>query len=155
MFSGRAVERGGSHISLGDPNVLDSGDGNFIAVGYAGSGDFKKACRKGDLGPRRGEYAVAGVGYIYRKNLEVEAKGPNVGLGSSSGPDGTRIMCQAELGSYSSTVGPVKTKVAVSFETGVELSQKQLELKYLGTGFSFGRKMGFSLSGFGFEFELC
>lgn len=146
----------GSEVSLGDPNILDPSDEDVSAGFYGGADEFKKAQRKGDFKPREGLYAVVGVGYSHVKNGDVEAvvKGPNIGFGASGSSDGARLFYNAEAISTSLSVGPAKATVGLSANTGVDISATQVEAKFLGTGFSFGRKMGFSLYGSGFELEL-
>lgn len=59
-----------------------------------------------------------------------------------------------KLASASASAGPVKATVGLSADTGGEIGLTQVEAKVLGTGFSFGRKMGVSLFGTGVEFKL-
>lgn len=82
--------------------------------------------------------------------FDAEVKGPSAGVEDSS----TRAFAKAELASASASAGPVKATVGLSADTGVGVSSTQVEAKVLGTGFSFGRKMGISLFGTGVEFKL-
>ncbi|KAA8577951.1 hypothetical protein FQN60_002511, partial [Etheostoma spectabile] len=87
--------------------------------------------------------------------FEAEAKGPNANAGVElSTEQGARAFVEAGLGSVSAAAGPVKATVGLSADTGVGVGPSGLEAKVLGTGFSFGRTMGVSLFGTGFEFNL-
>lgn len=98
-----------------------------------------------------GAYAGAGLGHTEGGAV----KGPNVGAGAElSLTEGARAVVNAELISVSTSAGPAKATVGLSAETGGTISPTQVEAKVLGTGFSFGRKVGFSVLGSGFEFKL-
>lgn len=86
--------------------------------------------------------------------FDAEAKGPSAGAEASSEFLSARAFAKAELASTSASVGPVKATVGLSADSGVEIGLTQVEAKVLGTGFSFGRKMGISLFGTGVEFQL-
>ncbi|KAF1389967.1 hypothetical protein PFLUV_G00053180 [Perca fluviatilis] len=85
----------------------------------------------------------------------VGAKGPNASAEAGfSSEDGARAFAKAGLGSVSAEAGPVKATVGLSADTGIGVGLSGVEAKVLGTGFSFGRTMGVSLFGTGFEFKL-
>ena len=87
--------------------------------------------------------------------LMLRPKGPNASAeASASLTSGVQAMAKAEIASASASAGPVKATVGLSGETGVGIGLTGVEAKVLGTGFSFGRKIGISLFGTGFEFNL-
>lgn len=102
-------------------------------------------------------YAVAGSGYYRDEDgpVCVEAKGPNAGIGVGlSLESGARVMTKAELVSGSVSAGPATATVGLSADTGASIGPTQVEAKFLGTGVSIGREMGFSVLGSGFKFKL-
>lgn len=86
--------------------------------------------------------------------FEAEAKGPSAETEARTELLSARAFAKAELASASASVGPVKATVGLSADSGIEIGPTQIEAKVLGTGVSFGRKVGISLFGTGFEFEL-
>lgn len=86
--------------------------------------------------------------------FDANVKGPSAGTEAKTESYSARAFATAELASASATVGPAKATVGLSADTGVEIGPTQLEAKVLGTGISLGRKVGISLFGTGFEFEL-
>uniref|UniRef100_A0A3B3WIX2 Uncharacterized protein n=1 Tax=Poecilia mexicana TaxID=48701 RepID=A0A3B3WIX2_9TELE len=108
--------------------------------------------------PKAGVYAEAGVGEARAEwsVFEAEAKGPNAsaGAGVSAGTLNARAFAKAELAGASASAGPLKAKVGLAVDTGVDIGLTGVEAKVLGTGFSFGRKMGVSVLGTGIEFNL-
>lgn len=127
---------------------------------FAGTGKYAEAFKDepGKRIPKAGVYAEAGVG---RANaqwsvFDAEAKGPNAcaKAEASLASLGASAFAKAEVASASASAGPLKATVGLSADTGVGISATGAEVKVLGTGFSFGRKMGVSLFGTGFEFNL-
>uniref|UniRef100_A0A3Q2GGM7 Uncharacterized protein n=1 Tax=Cyprinodon variegatus TaxID=28743 RepID=A0A3Q2GGM7_CYPVA len=108
--------------------------------------------------PKAGVYAEAGVGEAGAEwsVFDAKAKGPNAsaGAGVSAGTLKARAMATAEIASASASAGPIKAKVGLGVDTGVEVGLTGVEVKVLGIGFSFGRKIGVSLFGTGFEISL-
>ncbi len=107
--------------------------------------------------PKAGAYAGAGVGLARAEwsVFDAEAKGPNASAGAEASlVSGAKAFAKAELASASASAGPLKATVGLSADTGIGISPTHVEAKVLGTGFSFGRKMGMSLFGTGFEFNL-
>uniref|UniRef100_A0A3B3UWB3 Si:ch73-106k19.5 n=1 Tax=Poecilia latipinna TaxID=48699 RepID=A0A3B3UWB3_9TELE len=114
--------------------------------------------------PKAGAYAEAGVGKARAEwsVFEAEANGPNASAGAGANPLGASAFARAELASASAAAGPVKVKVGLAADTGtfikvntgVDIGLTGVEAKVLGTGFSFGRKMGVSVLGTGIEFNL-
>lgn len=86
--------------------------------------------------------------------FDAEAKGPSAEAEATTEFLRARAFAKAELASASASVGPAKATVGLSADSGIEISPTQVEAKVLGTGFSLGRKVGISLFGTGFEFEL-
>lgn len=89
-------------------------------------------------------------------NVGFEIEGPNAGTNveaSLSSPSVTAFV-KAQVASTSLTIGPVKAKVGLAADTGAKIGLTGVEAKVLGTGISFGRKMGISLFGTGIEFNL-
>uniref|UniRef100_A0A3B5PU54 Uncharacterized protein n=1 Tax=Xiphophorus maculatus TaxID=8083 RepID=A0A3B5PU54_XIPMA len=110
----------------------------------------------GKLLPAAGVYAEAGVGKARAEFsvFEAEAKGPNASAGADANLLGASAFARAELAGASASAGPLKAKVGLAVDTGVSVSLTSLEAKVLGTGFSFGSKMGVSFLGTGFEIKL-
>lgn len=86
--------------------------------------------------------------------FDAEAKGPSAETEATTEFLRARAFAKAELASASASAGPVKATVGLAADSGIEISPTQLEAKVLGTGISIGRKVGISLFGTGFEFEL-
>lgn len=86
--------------------------------------------------------------------FDAEIKGPSAGSEASTGILSAKAFAKAELVSASASAGPVKATVGLSADSGIEIGPTQVEAKVLGTGISFGRKVGISLFGSGIEFEL-
>lgn len=166
LFAAHAVLRGGADVSVGLPGTLEMIDtfdrpGKAFAAGiYAGSGTFAEAFddKPGKRIPKAGVYAAAGVGYARAEwsIFDAEAKGPNAsaGVGASAASLSAKAFAKAELASASASAGPLKATVGLAADTGVGIGLTGVEAKVLGTGFSSGRKMGVSLFGTGFEFNL-
>uniref|UniRef100_A0A3Q0R9E8 Uncharacterized protein n=1 Tax=Amphilophus citrinellus TaxID=61819 RepID=A0A3Q0R9E8_AMPCI len=128
----------------------------FADETFARAGTFASAFedQPGKRLPKAGAYAEAGVGHARAEwsVFDAEAKGPNASAGATASLTSADAFARAEVGSASATAGPVKVKVGLGFDTGVSLGPGGVEAKVLGTGISFGRKMGISL--FGNEFEV-
>lgn len=156
----------GASVSMGLTGALDMID-NFDRPGkasadktYAGTGSFAYGCedKPGRRLPKAGVYATAGVGHAKAEFsvFEAQAKGPNAsaGVGASVGSLSAGAFARAEVASASASAGPLKASVGLALDTGVGVGLTGVDCKVLGTGFSFGRKIGFSLFGSGFEFKL-
>ncbi|CAJ1084402.1 uncharacterized protein LOC116059278 [Xyrichtys novacula] len=117
----------------------------FNTDAYAGAGGYSY---KG----KEGAFIGAGVGQI--RDGDTELRGPAVGLGIEQGPASSRVAAKAEIVSVSAHKGPAKVTVGLAADSALGISPTQLEAKVLGTGVSFGRTMGFSVLGSGFEFKL-
>ncbi|KAF3860824.1 hypothetical protein F7725_001079 [Dissostichus mawsoni] len=122
----------------------------FTKGAYAGTDMYAVGLedKPGKRIPKAGVSASAGVGHARAewRVCDAEAKGPNAsaGIGASVGSLSASAFARAEVASAS----------AAAVDTGVSVGATQLEAKLLGCGFSFGRKMGFSLFGNGIEFNL-
>ncbi|MED6293976.1 hypothetical protein CHARACLAT_016107 [Characodon lateralis] len=160
------VVNGGAELSLGSSGVVEMIDtfdrpGEASAAStFANAGTFANGLedKPGKRIPKAGAYAEAGVGKAQAEwsVFDAEARGPNVSTAAvvSAGTLNARAFAKAELASASASAGPVKAKVGLAVDTGVEIGLTGVEAKVLGTGFSFGRKMGVSLFGTGFEINL-
>ncbi len=165
MFAARAVAKAGAEVSVGTAAALEMIDTfdrpgkAFTAGTYSGAGTFADGFedKPGKRLPKAGVYAGAGVGLARAEwsVCEAEAKGPNAcaGVGASL-TSGAKAFAKAELASASAAAGPVKATVGLAVDTGASINLTGVEAKVLGTGFSFGRKMGVSLFGNSIEFNL-
>lgn len=131
----------------------------FTEETFARAGTFADAFedKPGKRLPKVGVYAEAGVGHARAEwsVFDAEAKGPNASAGAeASVASGAQAFARAEIASASASAGPVKATVGLGLDTGLGISPTGVEAKVLGTGISFGRKMGISLFGTGFEFNL-
>uniref|UniRef100_A0A3B4YJ01 Uncharacterized protein n=1 Tax=Seriola lalandi dorsalis TaxID=1841481 RepID=A0A3B4YJ01_SERLL len=144
-------------------DMIDTYDrpGNAIATGtYAEAGTYANGLedKPGKRIPKAGVYAGAGVGLARAEwsICEAQAKGPNAsaGVGASAATLSAEAFAKAEVASASASAGPLKATVGLAADTGASVGLTGVEAKVLGTGFSFGRKMGVSLFGTGFEFNL-
>ncbi|XP_040910975.1 uncharacterized protein LOC121192962 isoform X2 [Toxotes jaculatrix] len=161
-----AVLRGGCDVSVGVSGALEMIDtfdrpGNAFAVGaYAGADSFANGFedKPGKRIPKAGLYAAAGVGYARAEwsVFDAEAKGPNAsaGVGVSAASLSARAFARAEVASASASAGPVKATVGLAVDTGVGVGATGLEAKVLGTGFTIGPRISFSLLGNGIEIDL-
>lgn len=107
--------------------------------------------------PKAGVHAAAGVGHARAEwsIFDAEAKGPNASAGAEANlSSGAGAYAKAELASASACAGPAKATVGLAADTGVRISPTHVEAKVLGTGVTFGRRMGISLFGSGFEINL-
>ncbi|XP_074538287.1 uncharacterized protein LOC141799815 [Halichoeres trimaculatus] len=105
---------------------------------------------------KSGAFAGAGFGHAQAEwqGFNAEANGPNASAGYQASDEGARVMTKAELVSASASAGPAKATLGLALDTGFELGRSGVEAKFLGTGFSIGRKTGFSLFGSGFEIDF-
>uniref|UniRef100_A0A3Q2CUB4 Uncharacterized protein n=1 Tax=Cyprinodon variegatus TaxID=28743 RepID=A0A3Q2CUB4_CYPVA len=106
--------------------------------------------------PKAGVYAEAGVGEAGAEWSVFDAKGASVSAGTLKAramATAVSAMATAEVASASASAGPIKAKVGLAVDTGVEVGLTRVEANVLGTGFSLGRKMGVSLFGTGFSLD--
>ncbi|XP_031168109.1 uncharacterized protein LOC116059278 [Sander lucioperca] len=144
-----AIGTGGNQMMT---DIIDRPGKAFAAGTYAGAGQFEDESEE-----ETGVYAGAGVGHVRAEwsFFDAEAKGPNASAGAEiSRAVGVRAIAKAELASASVSVGPVKATLGLAIDTGGSIGPSGIEAKVLGTGFSFGRTMGVSLFGTGFEIKL-
>uniref|UniRef100_A0A668SK26 Uncharacterized protein n=1 Tax=Oreochromis aureus TaxID=47969 RepID=A0A668SK26_OREAU len=143
---------------LGSVNNVNRSGNAFAAGTYAGADAFADGLDKAGLDAAAGAYAAAGLGCARAEwsVFDAEAKGPNAsaGAGASLSSVSAKAFARAEIASASASAGPVKATVGLGLDTGVGIGVTGVEAKVLGTGISFGRKMGISLFGTGFEFNL-
>lgn len=161
-----AVVTGGANLSVGSSGVVEmidtfdrpgkaSADATYARTGTYACGLEDKPMKRI---PKAGAYAEAGVGKARAEYsvFDAEARGPNASAGASAtaGTLSAEAFAKAELAGASASAGPLKAKIALAADTGVKVGLTEVEAKVLGTGISFGRKMGVSLFGTGFEFNL-
>ena len=145
LFAEKAARAAGRELCFNEKP-----SGSFDAAFYAGDEDI-------DDEGGKGAYGVAGVGYVRDEvgPLSAEAKGPSVGMGIGITKDNVlTVMTKAELASTSFSTGKAKATLGLSADTGASIGPTQVEAKFLGTGVSLGREMGFSVFGSGFKFKL-
>uniref|UniRef100_A0A671U946 Uncharacterized protein n=1 Tax=Sparus aurata TaxID=8175 RepID=A0A671U946_SPAAU len=96
------------------------------------------------------------AGYLHAqaewKICNASAMGPNVA--GASDELGARLFAKAELASVSASVGAMKATLGLSADTGVGVGPSGVEAKFLGTGVSIGRELGFSVFGSGVTVKL-
>lgn len=118
---------------------------------YAKQEAYKKAFKDkpGERNPKAGYLAEAGYGRVRVEAsiFEAEARGPNASACAEASSTKVGAMARAELAGVSAKAGPLAAKVGVGLDTGASLGWDGVELKFLGTGFSFGPKMGVSVLG--------
>lgn len=156
----------GYEVTVGVPGLLEmidtydrpgvaSATGAYTTTGTYACGFEDKPMKRI---PKTGAYAAAGVGYAGAEwsVFNVEAKGPNAaaGVGASAGSASARAFAKAELASASACAGPLRAKVGLAVDTGVDVGLTGLEVKVLGTGVSIGRQMSISLFGSEIGFTL-
>uniref|UniRef100_A0A8B9GU44 Uncharacterized protein n=1 Tax=Astyanax mexicanus TaxID=7994 RepID=A0A8B9GU44_ASTMX len=127
-----------------------SAKGLYAEAGAYATGFVNKS---GQRVPKAGA-TVLGQARAQCSILEAEVKGPNVSVGAQAGVEGVGAMARAEFASASASAGIVGLKVGVGFDTGAELNPTGAEVKFLGSGFSLGRKMGISYFGSELSFNL-
>lgn len=165
LFAARAVAAASAEVSVGTAGLVEMIDTfdrppkAFATDTYADAGVFADAFEDKPMKrlPKAGVYAGAGVGLARAEwsVFDAVAKGPNASAGvGASLASGARAFAKAELASASASAGPVKAKVGLAVDTGACISLTGVEAKVLGTGFSFGSKMGVSLLGNSIEVNL-
>uniref|UniRef100_A0A3Q3ET92 Uncharacterized protein n=1 Tax=Labrus bergylta TaxID=56723 RepID=A0A3Q3ET92_9LABR len=129
MFSTNAVVKKGLEFGTGKPTNTTDRPGKASA-----KNSYAAAVDRTDDGVM---YAGAGWGHARAewRMFDAEAKGPNASVGAEFTDESFKAMAKAE----------------VATDTGVGIGKSGVEAKFLGTGFSIGRKTGFSLFGSGFE----
>lgn len=146
-------------------NMIDTYDrpgkafasGTYKSIKKSAVGFHEVEDKPGRRIPKAGVHVAAGVGHARAEwsFFEADAKGPNVGAGADAHLySGAGAYAKAELASASARAGPVKATVGLAADTGVKVSPTHVEAKVLGTGFTVGHKIGFSLFGNSIEFEL-
>lgn len=135
--------------------MIDTADrrGNSFAVGtYTDSGTYAE--RGNNTSMKRLPRVGVGLAHAEWRVFDAVAKGPNASTGfEASLASGARAFAKAEVASASASAGLVKLKVGLAVDTGVSISLTGVEAKVLGTGSSFGSKMGVSLFGNSIEFN--
>ncbi|XP_052466558.1 uncharacterized protein LOC128022810 [Carassius gibelio] len=117
---------------------------------YARAGAYAEAFenKPGKRIPKAGVYAEAGIGRASAEFsvFRVEAKGPNAAASAEATAArlGAGAMAQAEIGSASASAGPLDVKLGLGVDTGGYIGLGGVEAKFLGTGFSIGRKTSIS-----------
>ncbi len=134
---------------INPPDISDTYDrpaSAHTAGTYAGSGSYDET---GKRIPKNGVYAAAGVGKARAEYsvFEAEAKGPNASAGAEISGVGVGAMARAEIASASAKAGPLGVKVGLGFDTGASAGLDGVEAKFLGTGFSVGKKNSISVLG--------
>ncbi|XP_069835596.1 uncharacterized protein [Dendropsophus ebraccatus] len=71
--------------------------------------------------------------------LAVEAKGPNASARYEIGPERVGAKTTTELGSFTTSVGPVECTIRPNVDTGFSVGDDGLELSVLGSGITLGR----------------
>uniref|UniRef100_A0A8C1K2D2 Uncharacterized protein n=1 Tax=Cyprinus carpio TaxID=7962 RepID=A0A8C1K2D2_CYPCA len=108
--------------------------------------------------PKAGVYTEAGLGRASAEFsvFRVEAKGPNASASAEATAArlGAGAMAQAEIGSASASAGPIDVKVGLGVDTGGYIGLGGVEVKFLGTGFSIGRKTSISFLNSELSFSL-
>ncbi|XP_042622920.1 uncharacterized protein LOC122146683 [Cyprinus carpio] len=129
-------------------------------VTYARAGTYAEAFenKPGKRIPKAGVYAEAGLGRASAEFsvFRVEAKGPNASASAEATAArlGAGAMAQAEIGSASASAGPIDVKVGLGVDTGGYIGLGGVEVKFLGTGFSIGRKTSISFLNSELSFSL-
>uniref|UniRef100_A0A3Q3EHU1 Uncharacterized protein n=1 Tax=Labrus bergylta TaxID=56723 RepID=A0A3Q3EHU1_9LABR len=137
MFSTNAVVKKGLEFGTGKPTNTTDRPGKASA-----KNSYAAAVDRTDDGVM---YAGAGWGHARAewRIFDAEAKGPNASVGAEFTDESFKAMAKAEV-----------ISVSASADTGVGIGKSGVEAKFLGTGFSIGRKTGFSLFGSGIEFDF-
>ncbi|KAI7811261.1 uncharacterized protein LOC130552938 [Triplophysa rosa] len=140
-------------INTYDRKAGASAEGSFANCdNYAVSFENKPGKRI----PKAGIHAEAGVGRARAEYsiFEAEARGPNASFGAEASVTKVGALARAELASASAKAGPLHLKAGVALDTGVSAGLGGVEVKFLGTGFSIGPKMGISLFGSEISFSF-
>lgn len=118
---------------------------------YANQDAYAKGFKHepGERIPKAGYSAEVGFGRARAEAsiFEAEARGPNASAKAEASLTKVEAMGRAEVVSVSGKAGPVAAKLGVGFDTGASVGLDGVEIKFLGTGFSFGPKMGVSVLG--------
>uniref|UniRef100_A0A3Q3NS02 Uncharacterized protein n=1 Tax=Labrus bergylta TaxID=56723 RepID=A0A3Q3NS02_9LABR len=148
MFSTNAVVKKGLEFGTGKPTNTTDRPGKASA-----KNSYAAAVDRTDDGVM---YAGAGWGHARAewRMFDAEAKGPNASVGAEFTDESFKAMAKAEVISVSASAGITKATLGLSADTGVGIGKSGVEAKFLGTGFSIGRKTGFSLFGSGIEFDF-
>uniref|UniRef100_A0A8C0YAX2 Uncharacterized protein n=2 Tax=Cyprinus carpio TaxID=7962 RepID=A0A8C0YAX2_CYPCA len=127
-------------------DLIDRPASAHTAAKYATAGSYDEY---GKIIPKTGVYAKAGVGRARAEYsvFEAEAKGPNASAGAEVSGTGAGAMARAEIASASAKAGPVGLKVGLGFDTGASVGLDGVEAKFLGTGFTIGKKTSVSVLG--------
>uniref|UniRef100_A0A3B5APE5 Uncharacterized protein n=1 Tax=Stegastes partitus TaxID=144197 RepID=A0A3B5APE5_9TELE len=142
---------GGGKVTFNTAGIKEMRDN----VDRPGNVSAKVAYGDANISRTNGSFA-AGVGHVRAEwsILDAEANGPNTSADVEVSKERFSAQAKAELYSASVSAGPVTFKTGVSVDFGVGVGEDGVEAQVMGTGFSFGRKMGISLFGNGFEFGL-
>ncbi|XP_049436170.1 uncharacterized protein LOC125891173 isoform X5 [Epinephelus fuscoguttatus] len=163
---GQVAVKASAGISVGAAGLVEIMDTydrpskTLTAGTYADAGTFLDGFedKPGKRFPKAGVYAGAGLGLARAQwsVFEAQAKGPNASVvaEASSASLSVKACAKAEVASVSATAGPVNATLGLAFDIGASVSPTCIEAKVLGTGFSVGSKVGFSLFGTGFEMKL-
>lgn len=91
-----------------------------------------------------GVFAGAGVGGAH---ADLNLEGPNASADAEIGVTRVGAMARAEVGSASVQAGPIGVKLGLGVDTGASASADGVEFKFLGTGFTIGKKNSISVLG--------
>lgn len=107
--------------------------------------------------PKAGAKAEAGLGRVKVEVsvLDAVARGPNARAVVGVSPVAATAMVRAELASVSCSLGPVHFKGGAGFDSGGSLGFHGIEIKFLGCGFTLGRKNSLALFGSEIGFTLA
>ncbi len=135
-------------------NMVDTIDrsanaGTEVTYAQIGAKAEKPENKPGKRIPKAEAFAKAGVGRAYAEFsvFEAEAKGPNACASAEASVVGAGAIARAEIASASAQAGPVNVQLGLGVDTGVHIGLDGVEVKFLGTGFSFGPKTSVSLLG--------
>ncbi|KAJ8389883.1 hypothetical protein AAFF_G00113520 [Aldrovandia affinis] len=131
----------GSEIGF-SPNHYDKEPAFSAEEPYAGIGTYGKTKFDGFTAEAGLCNAKQSVG-----DVEVEAKIANAKLSGEFTLNKVSAMADAELVSVSAKAGPVDAKLGLSAKTGASVGADGVEAKFLGTGFTIGKRMSVSLFG--------
>ncbi|KAG5835992.1 hypothetical protein ANANG_G00249880 [Anguilla anguilla] len=106
--------------------------------------------------PKVGAKAEAGFGRakVEASVLGAELRGPNAQASAGVSPVAAVAMVRAELLSAKCSLGPVHFQGGAGFDTGGSLGFHGMEVKFLGCGFTLGRKNSLALFGSEVGFTL-
>ncbi|KAK1898193.1 Structure-specific endonuclease subunit slx4 [Dissostichus eleginoides] len=135
--SGGTLSAGLGHIRVKDGNVGAEVKGPNIGTGAVSSAKRDAVFAHAEVA----SYSVTAG------KVKAEAKLPSAGAGAMCSAEGAEVFARAELASVSASAGPLKAKLGLSLDTGVGVGVDGVQAQFLGTGFSLGRKIGFSVGG--------